>query len=383
MKEHNVARGIAMLLVLYMHLVHVNTVTTGPQAPSVFEAFSFLLPMFFFLAGFTYHGGKKPVLHEIQSKVWSMFVYYARYFAVIWVLYTVEVLLKRQYDLITCIRSGITEFFMMNRTILTSVFPDIYIRTAYHDVFVAVWFLWVFMESMLMLIPLERLSRESVKREALVLVLTGIAAIAVYLPNWHLPFFFQIAPSITAVMLGAHLMARLDLYSKVLSLNLPLQLVLVLGSFSFGVWMLSGVSVSYLSMGAFHIAWDPALQANVSVTSVPIWFRAILGILTAVPPFLYFCRPIGRLPYVGDFLSYFGINSMDTMLLHVFFALTLCSLIPLTCGRLLVGKTVTAADRIRCWITFFLTVLLCWCWPKVKLAWMKWNAKRNTAQTSA
>ena len=380
MKEHNVARGIAMLMVLFIHLVLINTVTAGPHVSPMTEAFSFVLPMFFFLAGFTYRGGKKSVMNDITSKVSGMFVYYAKYFAVIWALYTIEVLLKGQYDLITCIKAGITEFFMMNRTILADAFPNICIRTTYHDVFVAVWFLWVFMESMLMLIPLERLSRESVKREILVLVLTGIAALAVYLPNWHLPFFFQIAPSITFIMLGAHLMARLGVYDKVISLNLPLQLVIVLGSFLFGVWMLTGVTVSFLSQGTFQITWDPASQTYVTAASVSIWFRAILGIMAAVPPFLYFCRYIGKIPYAGNFLSYFGINSMDTMLLHVFFALTLCNIFPLTCRRLMADKPKTDIDTIKSWITFFLTILLCWYWPKVKMAVMKWNAQRKAAQ---
>ena len=382
MQEHNVARGIAMMMVLFIHLVSIKAETAGPHVSPAIEAFSFLLPMFFLLAGLTYRGGKKPVMDDIKSKVWGMFVYYAKYFAVIWVLYTIEVLLKGQYDLITCIKAGITEFFMMNRTILADIFPNICIRTTYHDIFVAVWFLWVFMESMLMFIPLERLTRESVKQEVLVLALSCIAALAVYLPNWHLPFFFQIAPSITVIMLGAHLMARLDVYDRVISLNLPLRLAIVFGSFLFGVWMLTGVTVSYLSQGAFHIAWVPALRTYVTAASVPIWFRAMLGIMTAVPPFLYFCRYIGKIPFVGDFLSYFGINSMDTMLLHVFFAVTLCNIFPLTCRRLMTGKPVTDTDMIKSWITFFLTVILCWCWPKVKMAFMKWNAERRVSKTA-
>lgn len=382
MKEHNVARGIAMLMVLYIHIVSINTVTAVPHVSSMNSVFGFLLPMFFFLAGFTYRGGKKSIMKDINSKVWSMFVYYAKYFAAIWALYTIQVLLKGQYDFITCIKGGLSEFFMMNRTVLTALFPNVYIRTTFHDVFVAVWFLWVFMESMLMLIPLERLCRESVKKEVLVLVLASVAAIAVFLPNWHLPFFFQIAPSITVLMLGAHLMARLDVYDKVICMNLPLRLVILFGSFLFGAWMLWGVSVDYLSQGAFHIAWDPELQTNVSVTSITIWIRAILGILFTVPSFLYVCRYIGKIPFVGDFLSYFGINSMDTMLLHIFFALTLCNIFPLACARLLVGQPVTDILQIKCWITFFLTIGLCWYWPKVKMAFMKWNAKRKAAQTA-
>ncbi|MCR5544239.1 MAG: acyltransferase [Eubacterium sp.] len=384
MKEQNVARGIAILGVLAIHLVEVNSAAGVRHEDSIVDSFSFILPMFFFLAGYTYRGGRKSIKLDYKNKVWSMFKYFFKYFTIIWALYSVEVLIKQEYTVIECLKAYLTEFFIIPRTVLQELLPGIYVSTTFHDIFIVTWFVWVFMESMLLLIPLERLTRKSVRDEVIVILVTCLAAFLIYLPNWHLPFHMQIVPTITAVMLIAHLLCRIKIYDKIVAMKKPLGLIIMLVAFAVGFFVLYFVSVGYLSWGALQIQYDPATDQNVVVTSVPIWLMAMAGMILTPLPFTYFCRGIGKIPVVGDFLSYFGINSMDTMLLHVFIAFTLCNILPLKCARQLIGVSdITTSDMVKCYITFFITIVLCYLWPKLKMKLMKWNMNRKAKPKAA
>lgn len=92
MKELNIAKGFAMLGILYIHLISILRQPSAEvhfkyQSFNLSSICGFVLPMFFVIAGFTYSKTKKTIKNELQQRVLQLLKYFTKYFIVIGAIY--------------------------------------------------------------------------------------------------------------------------------------------------------------------------------------------------------------------------------------------------------------------------------------------------------
>lgn len=374
MKEINIAKGFAMLGVLYIHLISVVGQSSGGfnfkyQSFNISSLGGFVLPMFFVIAGFTYTKTKKTIKVELKQKVLEVLKYFTKYFLIIGALYSAIVLILKKLTFTECLRAMLCEY--LTRATCNFIGENFYYRTVFHDIFVATWYVWVYMLSMALFILIIKIPTKTIKGEIVVLAITGLVSATVYCVSPELPFEVNIVPSMVFIMYASQLVKKYKLYQKLIGINNTAKRIFInLILFLFSMYCLSFCSVAYLSHGTFSNPFNS--QGMEQLPTVGIWIFSILGIMLGSFEFINICRLVSRIPVVGDYISYMGVNSLDTMLIHTFFALTICDVFGLKCGRLLsANDTITSMVKLQCWFVFAVTLVLCYIWPKFKMKVIK------------
>ena len=373
MKEMNIAKGLAMLCILFIHLAVPNSSSVGQltwmhQSLSFNNIGGFVLPMFFIIAGYTYAITKKPLIDEIRQKIFNMFGYFVRYFIVTGLIFSLIEIVLKKYTIGECLRSLLSEF--LTRSTCQFIGADFYIKTVFHDAFVASWFVWTYLFSMLLFILLMKVKTKTLKSELSLLIITGLISLGIYVISPELPFELNLVPSLVFLMYGAQLIKKYKLYQKFTGLNRYLRTLLFVFILLCGVYFLSFTGVNRMSHGTFTNPY--ATEGMASLDNWAIWLFSMFGTFLMSFLFIYLCRLLNSISFIGDYASYFGVNSFDTMLLHAFFAMSLCEISGLVCGRYLnAGDSVTGSIRMQCYLIFVLTVVFCYLWPKLKIKLLK------------
>lgn len=306
MPEQDIAKGIAILLVIALHTLklHQNIyVLLGGLV-------GFIMPFFFFMAGYNHRPGKytyKEIIKRRAKQLLKPMLIYSIAITVIAAVYLIstgQIVLKdalHDYIIMFLTRPcakwfGVTESSILYKTIMFF------------------WFIQMLFVASLVFYAVVDYALAKASR--FISVVAGLIAVTLVFAhfNFHLPFYLSEAPAIAAIMLFGALFGKYALLGRhAKTKTIAVNAVVAYGAFLVLASMFKGAG---FIMGGF--LWTADLREGNVLLSVAF---AILGSYA----FVHACRCLVKTGPLGKALSWCGNNSMELLFLHGIVQLFVCA----------------------------------------------------------
>ena len=133
MKELNISKGIAIIALLMLHTLFINTYTPYPWI----RYFGFLVLIFFTVSGYEFSASKVSVRKDYHNYVVVPFVYMLKYYVVIAILYSIIMILTGKLGLTDCAYATMCEVF--TEPLVKAIFKQGYPAVSFKPVFSIFW----------------------------------------------------------------------------------------------------------------------------------------------------------------------------------------------------------------------------------------------------
>ena len=317
MKELNISRGIAIIALLMLHILFINTYTPYPWI----RYFGFLVLIFFTVSGYEFAPSRVSVRKDYHNYIVVPLVYMLKYYLIIAVLYSMIMIITGKLGLLDCAYATLCEIF--TESLVKTMFTRGYPAISFRPVFSVFWLIRDYTIANLIMIPAVRLYKGGKLRKTA--TFTGLLAISaacyVLLPG--LPFQLQAIPSFCTFMFMGYVVKTEKLYLKFLQLSKEKRLAIALSLFAICVILSSRLELNHVSLGRFAM----------NDASFPCWFLGMLVCAASIIPCLYGARALAMNEKLSSFFTTLGRNSADINFVHMFFAMSLFQITGIPNGR--------------------------------------------------
>ena len=342
-KTLDIAKGISMVLVVSYHII-----LCSPTTENWFECFCGVLGFFTFAAGYTYRPGRRTFGESMMSRVTGVMIPYFKISFVALTLTCIYFYFTRGVDLQYCTDQYV--FTYLREELTEMIWPG-YFRW-YDVVYSAVspgWYLWMLFFASIFFYGAADYALQSRGRLAAIIVLYCAVSYGLLDRRIALPYGMQCAPVYAAMMLvGAYFGQRRLLDYDVMSCGKKLFFAVL----SIAV---IGLSLHYrlvrkTFLGQFR---DFNTYADGVIGYI------VLG-LAATFLLMWLSHAIGkRGGAVANWLAFFGMGTIVTLLIHGPFSLLWFDLFGISCKFAMWVRDYTTSEFLVSIAVFLLTTASC------------------------
>ena len=306
--EQDIAKGIGMVFVLFLHTVTLFTVGGRDTVPSGLASILFLaltgymMPFFFIMSGYNYKPGQLSYGAMVRKRARQLLFPLINYTIVIWVLLGAYLCLRGETDVLTLLKSYVA--YWLTDPLAGWVGLDAS-RTLVAQAVGPTWFIKCLMLAFLIFSAVAPIAVK--KNTALVSIMLGLFGLSYIITSFvdELPWDAEIAPAAAGLMLLGVVLKKYKILEArptkniwtVLNTLVALGILIHLQAQVPGVGMISGGRIAYM-MGA----------VEVFVTIICGFFGTLFLINIS--------RWLMKLKHLGVFLAYVGQNSLSVLILH-------------------------------------------------------------------
>ena len=306
--EQDIAKGIGMVFVLFLHTVTLFTVGGRDTVPSGLASILFLaltgymMPFFFIMSGYNYKPGQLSYGAMVRKRARQLLFPLINYTIVIWVLLGAYLCLRGETDVLTLLKSYVA--YWLTDPLAGWVGLDAS-RTLVAQAVGPTWFIKCLMLAFLIFSAVAPIAVK--KNTALVSIMLGLFGLSYIITSFvdELPWDAEIAPAAAGLMLLGVVLKKYKILEArptkniwtVLNTLVALGILIHLQAQVPGVGMISGGRIAYM-MGA----------VEVFVTIICGFFGTLFLINIS--------RWLMQLKHLGVFLAYVGQNSLSVLILH-------------------------------------------------------------------
>ncbi len=358
MAQQDIAKGIAILVVLVVHTMSLPTVFYN----RFMACLGYVLPFFFFMSGYNYRPHRASYAENIRKRARQLIVPFLVYTIGVGVVMGAYLILRGEATLRQVSLSIVQTLLTRYTFVLFGVTID-YSMTLY-VLMAPFWFLQYMMVGYLIFYAVADYALENMGRFASVNgCLIGVTMILEAF-GLHLPWGIDVAPAIASFMLFGALFGQ----HRVLHSGTTRTRYVVLNAVvAFAICLVLGLMHPLAGMMiAGRIAWQ------LGPWEVPL--TLLMSILSS-----YTLNNVGRLidriPVVNGLLGWIGRNTLPILLLHQSFAQLISDVTGFKKGSNMMEEgTVETMDWSQLALYVLMLILVCvyvWLWGKCKSAIMR------------
>ena len=326
MLEQDVAKGLGVVMIMAVHILTI----AGSAYKIGSGLFGFILPFFFFIAGYNYHASQ----YSYRQIVWRRFkqiivpfliyssvitILAGSYFLIVQATVSVDDLPNTFINPITHEKDiySVSEIIMtylrmlLTRPIAASL--GITSNGSLYSCIMMFWFVQMLFVGALIFYAVVDRALQSIYN--CVSIIVGLLGATMLLAHFgiHLPFYLGEAPAVAAIMIMGAVFGQFNL----LGLHAKKSVIVVNGIVAYGIFLV----LAWFFQGSGFIMggtlWDDTLREwSVLLTFI----FAIVGSYV----FVHFCRLLMNLKWIGTACVWCGQNSLQLMMLHGIVTLFVC-----------------------------------------------------------
>ena len=318
MLEQDVAKGLGVVMIMALHILTI----AGSAYKIAGGLFGFILPFFFFIAGYNYHGSQYSYWQIVRRRFKQIIVPFLIYSIVITVLAGSYFLIvqavvpvddlpntfinpitheKDIYSVSEIVRTYVRMF--LTRPPATSL--GITSNGSLYSCIMMFWFVQMLFVGTLVFHAVVDHALKSVYN--CVSIVVGLLGITMILAHFgiHLPFYLGEAPAVAAIMLMGAVFGRFNLLGQ----HAKKSVIVVNGIVAYGIFLV----LAWRFQGSGFIMGGTLCDDTLVEWSVLLTFIfAIVGSYA----FVHFCRLLVNLKWIGPACVWCGQNSLRLMMLH-------------------------------------------------------------------
>ena len=326
MLEQDVAKGLGVVMIMAVHILTI--------AGSAFKIgsglFGFILPFFFFIAGYNYHVSQYSYRQIVWRRFKQLIVPFLIYSSVITVLAGSYFLIVQATtsvnDLPNTFINPIThekDIYSVSEIIMTylrmlltrpiAASLGITSNGSLYSCIMMFWFVqMLFVGTLVFYAVVDRALQSIYNCVSIVVGLLGATMLLAHF-GIHLPFYLGEAPAVAAIMIMGAVFGRFNL----LGFHAKKSVIVVNGIVAYGIFLV----LAWFFQGSGFIMggtlWDDTLREwSVLLTFI----FAIVGSYV----FVHFCRLLVNLKWIGTACVWCGQNSLQLMMSHGIVTLFVC-----------------------------------------------------------
>lgn len=306
MPEQDIAKGIAILLVVALHTLKLN----GTAFTLLGGIFGFIMPFFFFMAGYNHRVGKYTYKEIIKRRALQLVKPMITYSISLTVIAGAFLVLTGQYT----IELVANDYLRMLLSPQCASWVGAVSGGVLYKTIMFFWFIQMLFAASLVFYAVADYALSKPSR--FVSVTAGLTAVTMVFAHFdlHLPFYVLEAPAVAAMMLFGALFGQ----HKLLGRHAGGRIIAVNAAAAYGIFlalaaMFSGsgfIMGGYLWMSRLK-EWDVLLSLVFSVAGSYAYVHA--------------CRCLVKTGPLGKALAWCGNNSMRLLFLHGIVQLFVCA----------------------------------------------------------
>ena len=326
MLEQDVAKGLGVVMIMALHIL-----TIAWSAYKIAGGlFGFILPFFFFIAGYNYHASQYSYWQIVKRRFKQIIVPFLIYSIVITVLagsyFLIVQAMVSADDLPNTFINPITHekdiysvseiirtYLRMFLTRPTATPLGITSNGSLYSCIMMFWFIQMLFVGTLVFHAVVDRALQSVY--SCVSIVVGLLGTTMVLAHFgiHLPFYLGEAPAIAAIMIMGAVFGRFNL----LGLHAKKSVIVVNGIAAYGIFLM----LAWLFQGSGFIMGGTLCDDTLMEWSVLLTF---VFAITGSYAFVHFCRLLLKLKWFGKACVWCGQNSLRLMMLHGIVTLFVC-----------------------------------------------------------
>lgn len=312
MPEQDIAKGLAILMVLALHTLMLHkgifTIVSG--------MFGFIMPFFFFMAGYNHRPYRYTYGQIIRKRARQILVPFFVYSLAITVLAGAYYLLTGQLTL-----KQVSDTYLLHLLSRpTGRMLGIESASGLYSCIMMFWFIQMLFTASLVFYAVADYALASVPR--LISVFFGLIMVTMVFAHFdlRLPWYLSEAPAIGAMMLMGAFFGQKDLLSN----RTPKRSIIINSVVSYAVFMALAVTfrTGFIMGGTL---WDTKFNEWKEWTVLLSVVYAIAGTY----PFVHFCRCLIHTGPLAKALIWCGNNSMKLLFIHGVVQLFVCAVLGL------------------------------------------------------
>ena len=308
MVGQDIAKGVAIILVLALHTLtlkrNIYTIVGG--------FFGYIMPYFFFMAGYNHRPGKYTYRQIIVRRAKQIAVPFLKYTFAITIIAGAYYMIAKGYTLRmvgeTCLALLITKSF--STVIGLETAPGLF------SCIMAGWFLEMLFTASLVFYAVADYALAEAPR--LLSVIPGLLLVTMLFAHFDvcLPFYICEAPAIAAIMLVGAFFGQKQLLSN----RFPRRSIVVNSLVAYALFVLLAAAFQGAGFIAGGRLWNSTLKEWTVLLSAAF-------AVTGTYPFVHACRSLRNTGVLAKGLIWCGNHSMQLLLIHGIVQLFLCELL--------------------------------------------------------
>jgi len=320
--EQDIAKGIGMLFVIFLHTVTLYTLggrdteASGLISILFLALMGYMMPFFFIMSGYNYKPGVLSYGASIRKRAKQLLIPLFNYTVAIWVLLGTYLCLRGETDVLTLLKSYVA--YWLTDPLAGWIGLDAS-RTLVAQAVGPTWFVKCLMVAYLIFSAVAPYALK--KPTSMISVILGLFGLSFIITSFvdDLPWDAEVAPAAAGLMLVGTLMKKYQLFENretktvwtVINTLVAVAILVYLQVEVPGVGMISGGRITY-KMGA-----------------VEVFVTLICGVLGTL--FLInVSKVLMKLKVLGTFLAYVGQNSLIVLIIHGAIMRIFCDIFGLT-----------------------------------------------------
>ncbi|WP_044916889.1 acyltransferase family protein [Butyrivibrio sp. WCE2006] len=316
MVEQDIAKGVAIILVMITH-----TLTLKREIFLILGGlFGFILPFFFFMAGYNYKPGKYTFVQNVKRRSTRMLIPFIVYLTIVTVISGIYYYFAKGLTL-----KQIMDIYL--KALLTKPFTNLLeIEVPYGGMWNCVMTYWfiqmLFVGSVVFFLVVDRCLSSLSSLISICIGLMGISMIFAHF-DIRIPFYINEAPAIASIMIvgaafGKHNLLGPGIGRKKITLNAVIAYIIFL------VFAAMFRGSGFIMGGVFSS--EPLYEWNIPLT--------LLFAVTGSYALVHFCRLLTKPGVISSALIWCGRHTLPILFLHNLVQLFVCSLLGIEPFRL-------------------------------------------------
>ena len=310
MIEQDIAKGIAIILVMVTHTV---TMKRGIYY-IIGGLFGFIMPFYFFMAGYNHRPFRYTYKEIIRKRIKQIVIPFFIYTISITIISGAYYMLAEGYTLKMVVDSYLT--LILTRPFAVSIGIQ-QAKGPYSCIMVGWFIITLFMASLIFYAVVDyALSKPG----GFISIVAGLLMITMVFGHFDikLPLHVCEAPAVAAIMLMGALFGQKELLAP----KLKRWVIVVNCIVAYGIFMTLAVMFRGSGFMAGGRLWDETLKEWAVLLSAVF---AVLGTY----PFVHFCRVFVKTGFLGKALAWCGNHSLELLFLHGVVQLFICAILGL------------------------------------------------------
>lgn len=297
--SQDIAKGIAILIVMLLHTVQVNR-TFGSIVAILF---GYLMPFFLFMAGYNYSDKGLSVKENLKRRTLQLLKPFLIYSLGVFVIMGIYFIIRGEATVLELLKSFFV--FLISKwgaNLLGWDMPQV----LYQRILGPCWFIQFLIIANIIFIPFSSWVKNNAKRLfSSVILLSGISVVLIDL-NIVLPWGIQVAPAIAGLMLFASYLKGKNLIFSVKTKTKWIILNCFACILTIALFQLNYNSIGFLAAGEIG-----KIVGGIEVYA--FYVMAIVGSYFIIN----FSRLVEKFKLPTKFLSWLGKNSLLILMFHM------------------------------------------------------------------
>lgn len=310
MPEQDIAKGIAILLVMALHTLTLNK--------DIYLAlggiFGFIMPFFFFMAGYNHRPYRYSYKEIIRKRVRQILVPFFTYSVSITLIAGVYYMIAEGYTVRTVVNSYLT--LLLTRPLATSL--GVQQTSGLYNCIMVGWFIIMLFTASLIFYAVVDFALSAPSRFLSVFV--GLIVVTMIFAHFDvsLPLHICEAPAVAAIMLLGALAGQKELLAG----KRPWWIILINSLVAYAFF----VVLALMFQGAGFMSGGSLWNKSLKEWTVPL---SVVFSIVGTYPFVHFCRCLIRTGVICKALVWCGNQSMRLLFLHGIVQLFVCAILGL------------------------------------------------------